>query len=231
VSDGVRAKLALVQPLLSAASLRVLRHPRKTDLYPEYLLTMHGISRAAVPLMQAALRRVVELHSASPTAELFSDYLRGHIPEEHGHAEWVLEDLEVIGFDRALALRRMPPPTVASLVGAQYYWIEHVHPIALLGYLAIMEANPPSLEAVAELAAATGFPMAAFRSMRLHARLDIEHRKDLYRAMDRLPLDVWGERLVGVSALHTAELLIQVLTDLVEGLERNVGVNGEICEY
>lgn len=221
-SERIRAKLALVQPTLSAASSRVLRHPSPEALYPEYMLTMHGISRAAVALMEAAVRRTRALEPNDPLAAPLCKYLESHIPEERGHAEWVLEDLEVIGLDRSLLLERMPPATVASLVGAQYYWIEHVHPVALIGYLAIMEANPPSLDAVADLVAATGFPAAAFRSMRLHAQLDIQHRQGLYRAMDRLPISPTLERLIGMSALHTAELLIQVLIELVDGFDNLV---------
>jgi hypothetical protein len=79
------------------------------------------------------------------------------------------------------------------LVGTQYCWIEHVHPIALIGYLAIMEENqPPSVNAVDELARAKCFPTAAFRSMRLHAQLDIEHRESLYRAMDAPGMSGWS---------------------------------------
>ena len=34
--------------------------------------------------------------------------------------------------------------TAAALVGAQYYWIRHVHPVALLGYVMLLEGYPPS---------------------------------------------------------------------------------------
>ena len=38
----------------------------------------------------------------------------------------------------------MPPPSVAGLVGSQYYWILHHHPVAFLGYVALMEGYPPT---------------------------------------------------------------------------------------
>lgn len=216
-SERIRAKLSLVEPTLSAASLNVLRQPSPQSRYPEYMLTMHGISRAAVPLMEAAVRTAPVLEPDDSIVLPLVDYLQRHIPEERGHADWILEDLEVIGFDRSVILNRVPPAGVATLVGAQYYWIEHVHPIALIGYLAVMETNQPSLDAVDELARTTGFPPEAFRSMRLHARIDVEHRQTLYRAMDSLPIRPWHERLVGMSALHTVELLTQVLIELVNG--------------
>ena len=30
----------------------------------------------------------------------------------------------------------MPSPAVAALVGSQYYWLLHHHPVALLGFVA-----------------------------------------------------------------------------------------------
>ena len=32
---------------------------------------------------------------------------------------------------------------VATLVGAQYYWLRHVHPVSLLGHMAVMEGYSP----------------------------------------------------------------------------------------
>ena len=51
---------------------------------------------------------------------------------------------------------RPPSPTVAALVGAQYYWIEHVHPVGLLGYVLLLEGWPPTPETVEELRRRTG---------------------------------------------------------------------------
>jgi Iron-containing redox enzyme len=213
-------RLALIEPTLSAASLRILQHPSPAELYPAYLAGMHGISRAAVPLLEAALRRCEAPSPDDPiNAELVS-YYRRHIPEERGHDEWVLEDLEVLGLARADLLDRIPSPATAALVGSQYYWIEHVHPVALLGYLAIMETNPPSREAVTGLMEATGLPPDAFRSMRIHAQLDIKHREDLYYAIDRMSFSPWQQRLIVMSALRTAELLAEVLIELVDDFDR-----------
>jgi Iron-containing redox enzyme len=215
----VRAKLAIANPALSALSQRILRGPDPAHMYPLYMRRMHGISRAAVPLMEAALARAERMDQLEPVTEPLCLYLRAHIPEESGHADWILDDLEVLGFDPELTTAPPPPASVACLVGAQYYWIEHTHPVALLGYLAIMEGNPPPIGAVDELQRATGFPAAAFRSMRLHARLDVKHREDLYRAIDSLPLEEDHERLISMSALNTADGLAAVLADLIEEIE------------
>jgi Iron-containing redox enzyme len=221
VSERLRRRLELVEPALSRASLRVLRHPDPEQLYPHYLATMHSISRAAVPVMEAA--RFSARERAGESAAALGSYLDEQIPEERGHADWILEDLEVIGLDRRFVLDQIPPPAAAALVGTQYYWIAHVDPVAILGYLAVMESNPPSLDAVDDLAARTGFPPPAFRSMRLHAQLDVHHRALLHEAINRIPLDDLQERLITTSALQTTEFLMEVVTGLVDRFEEAPG--------
>jgi hypothetical protein len=219
-SARLRAKLRLLNPAMSAASARILEHPARDALYPVYLRGMHGVSRAAVPLLEAGARRAEELDADDPLREPLAAYLRHHVREEAGHDEWILEDLEVLGVDREEVLGDVPAPAVAALVGSQLYWIAFAHPVALLGYLAVMEANPPSPEAVERLQATTGLQPEAFRSMRVHARLDVEHARDLWRTIDGLPLDARHERLVTTSALRTAELLVEALVGLVDDFER-----------
>ena len=54
---------------------------------------------------------------------------------------------------------RMPSPTVAALVGSQYYWIFHYHPVALLGFVALfVEGHPPTPQLIEVLNERTGFP-------------------------------------------------------------------------
>ena len=43
----------------------------------------------------------------------------------------------------AREIARPPAPAVAALVGAQYYWVLHHHPVALLGYIGLLEGYPP----------------------------------------------------------------------------------------
>ena len=47
-SSRLRDKIELLLPVQLAAGRRLFDHPRLTELYPEYLVTMHGIIRASV---------------------------------------------------------------------------------------------------------------------------------------------------------------------------------------
>ncbi|WP_244305186.1 iron-containing redox enzyme family protein [Kitasatospora cheerisanensis] len=101
-----------------------------------------------------------------------------------------------------------------ELAGAQYYRIEHRHPVALLGYLAVLEGHAPSPALAGVLATRTGLPPAAFRTVREHADLDAGHVAELERQLDRLPLTAAQQTEVAVSALHTAGILARLFHQL-----------------
>ncbi len=152
-----------------------------------------------------------------PVAAGVAAFLAEHIEKERGHDDWLLEDLELLGFDRSAVLARVPSATVASLVGSHYYWARHCHPVAILGYIAVMEGHPPSPELIDRLVAGSGYPRAAFRAFAVHGELDLEHRADLYDAIDGLPLEPAQESLMGLAAMATVELLTRSLEEIVEG--------------
>jgi hypothetical protein len=213
-SRRLRGKLELVLPALLATDRRLLGHPELRELYPEYLVMMHGIIRASVPLMETSLATARTLRD-DPVAALLTDYLEHHIPEERGHDAWLLEDLESLGVPRDRVLGRVPSVTIAALVGAQYYWMQHVHPVGLLGYVALLEGYPPSPQDIDQVQAATGYAPAAFRTLRLHADLDPHHRNDLADLLDSLPLTEQQRTLIGLSAITSVELITQAHEELL----------------
>ncbi len=175
-----------------------MRDPRLPELYRDYLVASHGILCATIPLLQTARREA-----------------QTHIEEETGEDEWALRDLEVLGVERSTALAHVPSPNVARLVGAQYYWVLHVDPIAVLGYLAALERDPPSSDFIEELIRRTGHDRAAFRTLIAHAERDPEHADELDELLDHIELTGTQWELVSLSALSTVQMLARVLRELV----------------
>jgi hypothetical protein len=169
-----------------------------------------------VPLTEAALRRSQELGGGDPLAAPLAEYLTEHVEEELDHDETLLGDLELLGIDRTSVIERMPSPDVAALVGQQYYWILHFHPIAFLGYVALMEGYPPTPELIETLVERTGFPREAFSTYVEHAELDPGHRDHLDRTIDSLPLQDRHEAALGISAIATATMAARSLEVIVE---------------
>jgi Iron-containing redox enzyme len=201
----LRTVLGLALPGVHDAAGALWASPRLRERYPAYLAVMHGLVRSSVPLMRVAAE------GCAPVAPL-AEYLRGHIEEERDHDRWLLEDLAVLGVGHPDAL--LPPALreeIAELAGAQYYWVRHLHPACLLGYMAVLEGCPPSADLVARLPARTGWPAAAFRTVASHCEADPGHLRDLIRLTDRLPLtpevSVGVARNAGYTAMRAARLL------------------------
>ncbi|MFD9318423.1 iron-containing redox enzyme family protein [Streptomyces sp. NPDC060053] len=218
-SQALRHKIGLLMPAVDAASRQMWTHPHSDQVYLEWLKALHGTIRATVPLMLAAVEQCT-VRQGDPVADLVGRYLAKHVREEYGHDQWVADDYVVAGGDPEALRTTLPGAAIASLVGSQYYWLRHVHPVALVGHIAVLEGNPPSPGLAGDLAARTGLPDESFRTIARHALLDVQHRDDVHRLIDRLPLDPAQEELLGVSALHSLRGLIEVMEDVLGRVHR-----------
>ena len=217
-SERLRLKVELLVPALARPGALLVEHPRARELFPQYMAASYQMARTMVPLMEAALGRARDLAPTDPVAEGLAAYLERHIPEElHGEEPGgaALDDLEVLGIDRVALQAQLPPPKMAALLGAQYFWIFHYHPVAILGFLHLEHYHPhgPSLERFIER---TGLPRDGFRQLLIHAKLDAVHARELDRVFDSLPLEPRHEQLIGLSALQTVALLTEVWLDVVD---------------
>jgi hypothetical protein len=218
-SGRLRIIVDLVAPVFVEPGSILLRHPRAREIVPHFLAAGYQVSRTAVPLMETALGRARALVPDDAVASGLASYLERHIPEEmHGEepGEGALNDLVALGVDAEDLRTRLPASKIAALVGAQYYWILHHHPVAVLGFLQL-ERFPPLRATVERLIEVTGLPREGFDQVLLHAELDIEHAEELDRVVDDLPLEPCHEQLIEVSALQTFGLFSEVLLDVVAG--------------
>jgi heme oxygenase len=203
--------------VLRAATAALWRPAGLRARYVRYLAAMHPLVRASVPLLERAAERCAERDD--PAARRLAAYCRWHADEERDHDSWLLEDLAAAGAAPAPAAH----PVVVELVGAQYFRIEHEHPVTLLGYIAVLEGNAPGPRLADRLAAATGLPDAAFRTVREHAELDGGHLAGLHRVLDELALTPGQQTAVSVTALHTANLLARLFLSLATETQPHTG--------
>ena len=214
-SRRLRNKVELVLPTLLSAGVRLFRHPQIAQLYPEYLFMSHCIIRASVPLMETARDAARERHG-DRVASLVAEYLDAHIDEERGHDQWLLEDLASLGVVPDEVVSRPPSPSVAWLVGSQYYWIRHYHPVALLGYITLLEGYPPVASEIADLQRRTGYGPEAFRTLALHGELDPHHGQELDEVLDSLPLTDAQRTSLGLSAIASVQQMTNAVEEVIE---------------
>ncbi|HEY7484447.1 MAG TPA: iron-containing redox enzyme family protein [Streptosporangiaceae bacterium] len=209
----LRAEIDLAFPALRDATARFWASPDLPERYPLYLAALHGTIRATVPLIDAALAESLR-RPDDPVACRLAGYLTEQREQELGHDAWLLGDYAALGRDPADLLEPAPGPDIAVLVGAQYYWVLHVHPVALLGHIAVLEQRPPPPDVAERLAVRTGLPLDAFRTLAAHAELDADHGAALDALLDVLPLEQQRRSLVGMSALQTVTGLVALFARL-----------------
>jgi hypothetical protein len=214
-SAVLRYKLDLAGPTLIRAMTALWQSTGLAERYLDYLEVMHAVIRASVPLMQEAALACAEL--ADELGAPLGAYFTEHITEELHHDEWLLADLAAAGRDPARVVSDQPSVAVARLVGPQYYWIRHHHPVGLLGYIAVLEGNSPPEWLAASLAERTGLPPAAFRTLHHHAIADLDHSAEFDAALDELPLTAAHQQAIAVSALSTVEAFTDILLRLTAG--------------
>jgi hypothetical protein len=101
-----------------------------------------------------------------------------------------------------------------------YYWSLHAHPVAVLGYCAVLEGYPPSRSFIEQMVQATGFPEEAFGTLRHHSTIDVEHGGEIFDLIDQLPLSSRLEGVIGMTALQTADLLVAAGDELLCSLDQ-----------
>jgi hypothetical protein len=146
-------------------------------------------------------------------------WLREHIEEETDHDSWLLDDYRRIGGDPDVLVARPGSPTVGAMVGSVYYWTLHAHPVAILGYCAVLEGTPPTSVFIDRMMQSTGYPPEAFHTLREHSDIDVNHGTELFELLDNMPLTTHQEAIVGMTALQTADLLIAAGEELLDALD------------
>jgi hypothetical protein len=219
-SIELEGKRAFARPAVREVGRRLEAAIARPGVYARYLIALHQIIRASVPLMATAVSICRQRAATDAIASQMVSYLERHIEEETSHDEWLLDDLEVIGVPRDHVLGEIPSEHACDLVGSQYYLILHHHPVGLLGYIALMESDPPRNAGIDAWQARTGLPPAAFRTLRVHADADPHHNAELDAFIDSLPLSAEQRTLLGVSSLRAAHHLVQALNEIVEHAHR-----------
>ncbi len=209
-------KIELARPLLHQSCVRFWSRDDLAIAYPRFLLELHQIMRGGLAIMRLALQRSRELAHADAVAAALEEYLAGHIEEEKDHDAWLLEDMAVCGMRPDEVFSHITSPAVAALLGAQAFWILQEHPVAVLGYLAAVEGDPPSHDHLNLICIQSGYPADAFRCLREHADADVVHQAELRSVVDAMPLEGRHHQLLALSAFETIAGLTRLFDELCD---------------
>jgi len=119
----------------------------------------------------------------------------------------LLEDLAKLGMPRASLEHDLPLSAVVSMVGPQYYVIDHLHPTVHRGYIGLGEGYPPNLDDAATLIASSGTGPEAWTTYRLHAELDPDRKRELINVLNAVPEVAWPRRAIIANGIRSRALL------------------------
>lgn len=127
--------------------------------------------RFTVPLMMACGARLPDRLGWLRTA------LVEYIEEEHGHEQWILDDIRAAGGDADAAAAATPDPATRLMVAWIRDSVEHGNPVAFFGMVQVLEGTSTALatQAAERLQASLSLPDNAVRYLTSHGSLDIGH--------------------------------------------------------
>ncbi len=162
--------------------------------YHRFLTNAYHHVRQTVPLM---LRTGASIGSnRHGVLAALNEYAR----EELGHEQWVLSDLRAAGGDVDRIDATPAAMEVEVLVAYVRDYIEHVHPIGMLGMVHVLEGTSTQLATTtaAIIQHHLHLPDTAFSYLRSHGDLDIGH-VDHFKALLELLTDEEMEHVIHVA--------------------------------
>jgi pyrroloquinoline quinone (PQQ) biosynthesis protein C len=169
--------------LLAAPAIRrALAGDITRELYVEFLTQAYHHVRHTVPLMMAVGARIPARHP------WLQESILHYLDEERGHEQWILNDIEQAGGDRAAAAASQPSFATECMVAYAYDTIQRRNPLGFFGMVFVLEGTSAALalNAADRIKSTLQLPAKAFSYLRSHGELDQQHVGDLEGILARL---------------------------------------------
>lgn len=200
--------------LLAAPAIqRALRGDITRELYVEFLTQAYHHVRHTVPLLMAVGARLPEQHDWLREAVLH------YLDEERGHEQWILNDIEHAGGDRAAAAATQPAIATEAMVAYAYDTVMRRNPLGFFGMVYVLEGTSVALalNAADRIRTALQLPVQAFSYLRSHGELDKEHVGDLEAILGR-----FTEEADRTAVIRCARGIFWLYGNMFRGLEAAV---------
>jgi thiaminase len=190
------------QSLLSAPIIQqALTGQVHASHYLAFLQQAYHHVRHTVPLLMACGSRLPS------RLEWLRAAIGEYIDEEMGHQEWVLDDIEACGGDRATAASALPSLATEVMVSYAYDTIQRGNPVGFFGMVLVLEGTSMTLatRAANTLQQSLDLPRNALTYLLSHGSLDIQHVDFFKNLMDQL--EDAGDRQAVVHAARRFYIL------------------------
>jgi pyrroloquinoline quinone (PQQ) biosynthesis protein C len=169
--------------LLAAPAIqRCLSGDITRELYVAFLTQAYHHVRHTVPLLMAVGACLPDRHAG------LRDEILHYLEEETGHEQWILNDIEHAGGNRAAAAAAQPAIATDAMVAYAYDMVMRRNPVGFFGMVYVLEGTSVSMALLAadRIQQQLGLPDQAFSYLRSHGELDKEHVHHLAGILARL---------------------------------------------
>lgn len=104
------------------------------NVYASYLINVYHYAQHSPKVIALAGSRCVQ------TNPELASYLLQHATEEIGHESWAYSDLKKLGLSDTQITSSRPGTFCTSMIGMEYFVAGHWNPVALFGWLFVLEA-------------------------------------------------------------------------------------------
>lgn len=175
---------------------------------------------ASTDLTLEALNQTESGQNFTDIRKEYCEFLRYKLDDERDHDQWLRDDLHAVGIE----VKAVPNNVLAAeIVGNMFYMIRYVNPLALLGYMAVLEGTPVPLDVVMQLENVHGVEVC--RTLRYHAVHDVEHAFDLFQIVDIVPEN--KREFVIEAAVRTLDYFKLFSQSITKSQEQNFTDAGE----
>ena len=211
-----RLQAATQQERIELFNLPVIRDALAGDVslesYRAFLAQAYYHVRHTVPLMMACGARLPS------RLEWLRKAVCEYIEDEYGHEQWILNDIEACGGERASVRDGQPCLPIELMVSYLYDLIARGNPVGLFGMVNVLEGTSIALatHAAGSIRERLALPETAFSYLSSHGSLDIEHMQTYRALMDKLdnPDDQ-------AAVIHASKVVYRLYSDMFRELPRN----------
>jgi pyrroloquinoline quinone (PQQ) biosynthesis protein C len=144
-------------------------------------------------------------------------YIVDYINEEHGHEQWISNDIDATGADAKTLLAAEPNLETELMVSYAYDTIQRGNPVGFFGMVLVLEGTSVALatHAAEIIRQELDLPQKAFSYLDSHGSLDQEHIGTYEEIVNRL--DDARDR---AAVVHSAKAFFKLYADVFASLPR-----------
>ncbi|MEA3410654.1 MAG: iron-containing redox enzyme family protein [Pseudomonadota bacterium] len=197
---------------VSAAIKPILEGGGDVEHYKTYLINVYKYARHSSKIIALAASRCINSYPE------LGKYLLVHSEEEEGHDHWAMTDLNELGVAQEVVHDTYPVPACSALIGYTHYLAEYGNPVALFGWLYVLESMGDDLGSslARYLDKNLDLQGKSLRFVAGHGVNDVEHTADINEHLSKFVTEERDRKDIVHAARVVGDLYVRMFNEIAE---------------